>query len=63
MQQHYWYLDIKRLKTQNLPPLSDNQTKAYMNRSVFELNNRQHINVTLNSMCSVENPEVQKSLS
>ena len=52
-----------KVQSQEFIPLSLVQTKALISRSVFELNNKDHINYLCNGMWNVENPDIPKPLS
>ena len=52
-----------KLQSQEFKPLSIEQTKALVSRSLFEINNRQRINDILNGAWNLENPNIPKPLS
>ena len=54
---------IDRWQAQNYLPLADNQVKALVSRSLFELNNKELIIMTLNGWWFIENPGEIKPLS
>ncbi len=54
---------IDRWQAQNYLPLADNQVKAVVSRSLFELNNKERIIMALNGWWFIENPDEIKPLS